>query len=187
MISQTRHTSSTAPSGEDRLILVFTGGSLRCTALIRNVASFKGTDGSCNTSYLVEADARVVMMLGVSLGSNCDGGCNAVTLALGCTSETEIFSASQAVSGWGVGSGRSEFLTSVNILSRRPFIDPSNINSMAAVRCGFPPDEQLRMMSESKEQSTEGFRLDWKSSYSISLICLWLYRGHINTIGHQRL
>ena len=53
-------------------------------------------------------------------------------------------------------------------------MDLSRINSIAAARCEFRPDEELRMMSETKASSTNGFSSDWKNSCSISLIRLWL-------------
>ena len=56
---------------------------------------------------------------------------------------------------------------------------------MAAVRCEFRPDEEFRMMSETKAPSTEDLNLDWKSSYSISLTSLWLYGGYVSAIGCQ--
>ena len=56
---------------------------------------------------------------------------------------------------------------------------------MAAVRCEFRPDEELRMMSEIKAPSTEDFNLDRKSSYSISLTSLWLCGGYVSAICCQ--
>jgi hypothetical protein len=50
---------------------------------------------------------------------------------------------------------------------------------MAAVRCELRPDEELRMMSDTKAPSTERFSLDWKSSCSISLIGLWLCESYV--------
>jgi len=56
---------------------------------------------------------------------------------------------------------------------------------MAAVRCEFRPDEEFRMMSETKAPLTEDFNLDRKSSYSISPTSLWLCRGYVSVIGCQ--
>ena len=62
-------------------------------------------------------------------------------------------------------------------------MDLSRINSIAAVRCGFKLEEELRMMLETRAPSTEDFSLDWKSSCSISLIRLWLCGSHISAMG----
>ena len=51
-------------------------------------------------------------------------------------------------------------------------MDLSKINSMAAAWCEFSPDEELRIILERKAILTEDFSLDWKSSCSISLMCL---------------
>jgi len=59
------------------------------------------------------------------------------------------------------------------------------INSMAAVRCEFRPGGELRMMPGIKAQSTEGFSLYRNSSYSISLIRLWLCGSYISTMDYQ--
>ena len=56
---------------------------------------------------------------------------------------------------------------------------------MAAVRCKFSPDEELRMVSETRVSSTECFSLDRKSSCSISLIRLWLRESYISTMECQ--
>ena len=53
-------------------------------------------------------------------------------------------------------------------------MDLSKSNSMAAEQCGFSPDEVLRIILESEVVPTRGFKPDWKSSCSISLIRLWL-------------
>ena len=59
------------------------------------------------------------------------------------------------------------------------------INPMAAVRCEFRPDEELRMMSETRAPSTEGFSLDRKSSYSIFLTLLWLCGSYVSVMSCQ--
>jgi len=59
------------------------------------------------------------------------------------------------------------------------------INSMAAVRYEFRSDEELRMMPEIKAQSTEGFSLYRNSSYSISLIRLWLCGSYVSAMDYQ--
>jgi len=59
------------------------------------------------------------------------------------------------------------------------------INSMIAVRCELRPDEELRMMPEIKVPSTEGFSLDRKSSYSISLTPLWLCGSYVRVVSCQ--
>ena len=56
---------------------------------------------------------------------------------------------------------------------------------MAAVRCELKPDEEFRMISETKAPSTEGFSLVRKSSYSISLACLWLYESSVSAMGYH--
>jgi len=65
--------------------------------------------------------------------------------------------------GSGTGSGCNESLTLATALSRRSRTDLSKINSIAAVRCGVSPDEELRMILDSKLPSIKGFSLDWKS------------------------
>ena len=56
---------------------------------------------------------------------------------------------------------------------------------MTAVRCELRPDEELRNMPEIKAPSTEGFSLDRKSSYSISLTPLWLYGSYVSVMSCQ--
>jgi len=56
---------------------------------------------------------------------------------------------------------------------------------MAAARCEFRPDEELRIMLEIKAPSTEGFNSDWKSSCSITLTRLWLCGSYVSTMGCQ--
>jgi len=56
---------------------------------------------------------------------------------------------------------------------------------MAAARCEFRPDEELRIMLEIKAPSTKGFSSDWKSSCSISLTRSWLYGSYVSAMGCQ--
>ena len=56
---------------------------------------------------------------------------------------------------------------------------------MAAARCEYRPDEELRIMPEIKAPSTEGFSSDWKNSCSISLTRSWLYRNDVSAMGRQ--
>ena len=50
-------------------------------------------------------------------------------------------------------------------------------------RCGCSPDEELRIVSESRAASIKGFSLDWKSSCSISLMCSWLRESYVSGVG----
>ena len=56
---------------------------------------------------------------------------------------------------------------------------------MTAARCELRPDEEFRMISETKAPSTEGFSLDRKSSHSISLTCSWLYVSYVSVMGYH--
>ena len=64
-------------------------------------------------------------------------------------------------------------------------MDLSRINFMAAARCEFSPDEELRIMPEIKAPSTESFSSDWKSSCSISLTRSWLCGNYVSAMGPQ--
>ena len=56
---------------------------------------------------------------------------------------------------------------------------------MAAARCECRPDEELRIMPETKAPSTEGFSSDRKSSCSISLTRSWLCGCYVSAMGRQ--
>ena len=88
-------------------------------------------------------------------GKHC-GGCGAV----GFTSGVGMIDPSLVSLDGGVGSGRKLFLTLINILSRRSWMDLSKGNSIAAARCESRPDEELRTISGTNPLSTEGFSFD---------------------------
>jgi len=175
------HISSKKSSDGDGFGLAYTGGSPSIF-----FAGFEGTDESGDASYLTEADARLVKFPALlSLSEGWDGDCGAGAGGVGCTSGVGILGTLLALFGRGVGSGRTLFFAFPKILSRRSRMDLSRINSIAAVRCEFKPDEELRMILEIKIPSTEDFSLDWKSSCSISLTRLWLCGGHVSAMGCQ--
>ena len=183
-----RHTSYTVSSDRDAPTLASAGGS-SCRVTFVFFAGFERVCESCDASSLTEAGAGLVLTLGLALasGNDCGGGCNTVTGTGDCTCRMEILSPSQVPVGRGVGSGRRESSIFVNALSRRACMDLSNINSVAAVRCQFRPEEELLMRSDSKAPSTECFSLDWKSSCCISLTSLWLWGSYVSTTGRQEL
>lgn len=111
--------------------------------------------------------------LGDNRGDDCDAGVG------DCACGMETLDAPLSLLGRGVGSGCNVFFTFVYVLLRRSRMDLSKTSSIAAARCGFSPDEVLRIVLESKATLAEGFSLDWKSSCSISLIRLWLCENYI--------
>lgn len=121
------------------------------------------------------------------LGGGRDTGGGVGAGARGSAGWAEILDPSLLLLGSGTGSGCSESLTLTTAFSRRSSMDLSKINSMAAVRCEFSPDEVLRMILESKLSSTEGFSSDWKNSCSISLIRLWLVIDPVNGVDRCEL
>ena len=118
-----------------------------------------------------------------SLGKDCDSSCGAGAGAESQTSGMGTFGASLVLLARGVGSGRKLFFALVNHPLATFSMDPSTINSMAAARCELKPDEELRMMPETKAPSTEGFSLGRNSSYSISLVRLRLCGSYVSVMS----
>ena len=118
-------------------------------------------------------------------GGSHDAGCGPVTGMRDSAGGMELFNPPVLLSNWGRCPDRSGSFASIETPSRRSCMDLSKINSMTAARCEFSPDEELRMILESKAPSTDGFSSDWKSSCSISLICLWLHVSYISKISRR--
>ena len=73
----------------DEFVLTSAGGPSRGATFLICFAGFEGGGGSCDVSWLTEADVRLVIVSVVSLGNDRDGGCGAG--AGGCTSGIEMF------------------------------------------------------------------------------------------------
>ena len=106
-------------SGVGGFVLASAGGSSRLVASSNSFAGFETVGESCNVLCSAEADARLVTVPVVSLGKDCDGGCDAGAGARGCTSGMEIFGATLILLARGVGSDCGLFFAFSNILSRR--------------------------------------------------------------------
>ena len=151
--------------------LASTAGSSR-RATLTSLADFERVDEPSDASGLAETGRNPKRCV-VAIVDDCDGGCGAGEGVGDCTCGMEVFGSSLFFSSRGAGPCCGVlFIILADVLLRRPWMDLSRINSMAAARCEFPPDEESRMILEIKAPSTEGFSFDWKSSCSISLIRL---------------